>query len=62
MGFILFLVWYMVAILPMFIVMEAWARFKKYMDTHQKWDELPYYLLIALIVLLLIVLSAESYR
>lgn len=60
-----FKVWWMIALLPFIITMEAWDRFSKFMDKGNHWptvkEKWPYFLL-AVFVLLLLFLLILGYR
>ncbi len=60
---ILFLIWYMIAILPLFIFNDATARFSKFLkekNIYQHWDFLHSLLLI--FVILLIIFYSAGHR
>jgi hypothetical protein len=55
---ILMKIWFFIAILPLTIAQEGWGMFKKFMDKGNRWHNLPYFLLIVLVVLLIILFLA----
>ncbi len=60
---ILFLIWYMIAILPMFIMMEATERFSKFLKKrgiYEHWD--MWHSSLVLLFVVLIFLYVEGYR
>lgn len=59
----LFFIWYMVAVLPYYIVMDAWEKYTLYLDKRgkNKWDAIPVHLLIVFTVLFFMSYSAQFY-
>jgi len=58
---LLFKIWYLVAILPVLIIIEGYDMFMKFMSKGNRWSKFPYYLL-GFLVFLLIVLWIKGYR
>ncbi|MEX2052383.1 MAG: hypothetical protein WD991_01650 [Candidatus Paceibacterota bacterium] len=58
----IWLVIFMIFLLPLWIAEEAWALYKAHMakDKSKRWENLPYHLLIFFIVLLLVVISMKG--
>jgi len=50
------LVWFMVAVLPVLIFLEAKAMFIKTMNEKNWWWKLPYFSLLSLVILLVVLL------
>ena len=61
MGGLLTQIWFLIAILPMLIFLEGYARFKKFMSKGKRWHYFPY-VLLAILVILLILLLLLGYR
>ena len=55
---VLYLVWYMIAILPMFIFLEANERAVKFLGKHGIYWDVWYSLLVVLVILFLVLLMA----
>ncbi|HEY4493892.1 MAG TPA: hypothetical protein VJB95_00460 [Candidatus Paceibacterota bacterium] len=61
MGFLFFVIWYMIAVLPFYMLMEGWGMLKKVMGEKNWWWKVPYVILLVLVFILTVLLT-KGYR